>query len=229
MKEDNVGVRTSLIVSNGARAEDQAQQTTATRLRLALGSAIRQPGAVVSCNLAADAVHEFRKLCGYTNVQGRHVNGDADACRGSVEHGTGRFVHLEQDPNVLGAFAQGWARIDQQPFGAALIGAFTAVLPPASDQRLLRLRAESVVEPGEARKDVLLGALAEHLPPHLARNAVGVIDLPQIARLQGHARGPHMAGRGVLAERGFEIARPRMDELGQAEAVLDRHAGALRQ
>ena len=133
MKEDNDGVRTSLIVSNGARAEDQARETTATKLRLALGDSIRQPGAVVSCNLPADAVHDFRKLCGYTNVQGRHVNGGADACRASVERGTGRFIHLEQDPNVLRGFAQDWARIGQQPFGAALIAAFTAVLPPVKE------------------------------------------------------------------------------------------------
>jgi hypothetical protein len=133
MKEDDDGVRTSLIVSNGARAADQAQQTTATKLRLALGSSIKQPGAVVSCNLPADAVYEFRKLCGYTNVQARHVNGGADACRASVEQGTGRFVHLEQDQKVLRPFEQDWARIGQHPFGAALIAAFTAVLPPVKD------------------------------------------------------------------------------------------------
>jgi hypothetical protein len=101
MKEHTDGVRMSVIISNGIRADDGAQQTVATKFRTALNQWIAQPGAVVSCNLPADAVYAFRKLCGYTNVQGRHVNGDADACRVSVDQGTGRFIHMEQDWSVL--------------------------------------------------------------------------------------------------------------------------------
>lgn len=131
MKEDTEGVRTSVIVSNGIRADDATQQTVATRFRSALARWIRQPGMAVSCNLPADAVFGFRKLCGYTNVQGRHVNGDADACRVSVDQGTGRFIHMEQDWAVLQPYAQGWAQIGKHPFNTAFINALAAVLPPA--------------------------------------------------------------------------------------------------
>jgi hypothetical protein len=130
MKEDTEGVRTSVIISNGIRADDSAQRTMATRFRAALGGSITQPGAVVSCNLSADAVFEHRKLCGYTNVQGRHVNRDADACRSDVDQGSGRFIHIEQDWTVLQPYVQG--RLDNHPYNDAFVRALALVLPAAA-------------------------------------------------------------------------------------------------
>jgi hypothetical protein len=130
MMDDTESVRTSLIISNGAHADDPDAKTPATRLRFAIANRIRQPGAVVSCNLPADAVYDFRKLCGTTNVQGRHVNGDVDACRRSVDQGTGRFIHVEQDSAVLAPYARGWAQIEGHPFNTALIRGLRTVLPP---------------------------------------------------------------------------------------------------
>jgi hypothetical protein len=129
MRADTSGVRTSLIISNGTRAPDTSRQSAATRLRLALDPVASHPGAVVSCNLPADAVHQFRPLCGYTNVQGRHVNGSADACRGNLEVGTGRFIHLEQDWSVLGPYALGWLNVHEHPFSKAFIEALRSVVP----------------------------------------------------------------------------------------------------
>ena len=94
-----------------------------------LGRRITQPGAVVSCNLPADAVHDFRRLCGFTNVQGRSVNGDANACRGNVDEGTGRFIHMEQDGSVLQPYAQGWQQIGRHAYNRAFIIALQRVLP----------------------------------------------------------------------------------------------------
>lgn len=131
MKEDTEGVRTSVIISNGLRADDGAQQTAATKFRSALGRRIRQPGTIVSCNLPADDAFDYRKLCGTTNVQGRHVNGDADACRTSVDRGTGRFIHMEQDWLVLRPYAEGWARIGYHPFNNAFLRGLAEVLPSA--------------------------------------------------------------------------------------------------
>ena len=131
MSEDDEGVRTSLIVSNGIRAGDPAQRTVATRLRARLTRWIMQPGAVVSCNLAADSVHDYRKLCGLTNVQGRHVNGDSNACRGDVDAGTGRFIHLEQDPAVRQPYTEKSAQIKGQRFHIALTRGLAMVLPRA--------------------------------------------------------------------------------------------------
>lgn len=92
MKDDDQGVHTSVIVSDGTALEgDQAAAYPAMKLRLALASGA-EPGAVVSCNLADDKKYEARKLCGSTNVQGRNVNGDPDACHGNVGQATGRFI-----------------------------------------------------------------------------------------------------------------------------------------
>jgi len=128
MKEDTEGVRTSVIISNGISADD-TKQTVATRFRTMLGRRITQPGAVVSCNLPADAVHDFRRLCGFTNVQGRSVNGDANACRGNVDEGTGRFIHMEQDGSVLQPYAQGWQQIGRHAYNRAFIIALQRILP----------------------------------------------------------------------------------------------------
>jgi hypothetical protein len=129
MREDTEGVRTSLVISNGIDADDTRRRTAATRLRRALGRSITRPGAVVSCNVAGDDAHDFPKLCGLTNVQGRQINGDADACRINVGRGTGRFIHLEQDGSVREPYTQGWAQIDGSEVHRALVRAFRRVLP----------------------------------------------------------------------------------------------------
>jgi hypothetical protein len=129
MREDTDGVRTSVIVSNGVRAADTTRRTAATRFRLALGRSIRPAGTVVSCNLTADAAYGFRKLCGYTNVQGRHVNGAADACRESVDQGTGRFIHIEQDWAVLGPYVEDGSGVRRHRFNRAMVSSLSTVLP----------------------------------------------------------------------------------------------------
>ena len=84
MKEDKDGVSTSLIISDGARAEDPGRTHPATKLRVAMEDA-EAPGKVVSCNLVDDKQHKAPRLCGLTNIQGRYVNGDADECRDNVD------------------------------------------------------------------------------------------------------------------------------------------------
>ena len=130
MKEDNDGVRTSLIISNGIRAPDRDQATFATRLRQGLDSQMTPPGTVVSCNWPADEAYNYRKLCGYTNVQGRQINGDPNACKESVDQGTGRFIHMEQDWSLLKPYAQNWSQIERHQIGSSLIKALENILPP---------------------------------------------------------------------------------------------------
>lgn len=129
MKEDSEGVKTSLIVSNGARAADVEQKTAATKFRSAVAQMIGEAGMVVSCNVPADSIYNYRPLCGYTNVQGRHVNGDDNACHGSVEVGTGRFIHMEQDWSILQRYAEGWSGIDGDRVNSIFIEGFGSVLP----------------------------------------------------------------------------------------------------
>ena len=129
MANDNDGVKTSVIVSNGINANDDAKETAATRLRLFLGRQMPPKGTVVSCNLGNDDKHGARRLCGTTNVQGRLVNGDANVCLGSVSQGTGRFIHLEQDPGTRDPYANDWQNIDQHPFHNALVAGLKRVSP----------------------------------------------------------------------------------------------------
>lgn len=133
MSKDHDGVVTSLIISNGIQANDAGGSTPATRLRYALAKAMNKPGRVVSCNVRADSKYNYRPLCGFTNVQGRHVNGDRDACRIGVTRGTGRFIHLEQDRSVLELYFEDWARINRYPIPAALSRSLSAIVPAIRD------------------------------------------------------------------------------------------------
>jgi hypothetical protein len=128
MKEDEAG-NTQIILSNGIHGEDKGQMTAATKLRWGLGNRPNPPGTVVDCNYPADDVFNYRKLCGFTNVQGRHANGAADACRQNVDVGTGRFVHLEQGWRVLRPYARHWARLYENEWARAILDAFANVVP----------------------------------------------------------------------------------------------------
>ena len=132
MEKDSDGVRTSVVISNGVMADDNRAATAATRLRFALSETIKAPGRIVSCNVQSDSKYDYRPLCGFTNVQGRHVNGDKDACRFGVMQGTGRFVHLEQDRSVLDAYAEDLDQIERHPFHRALIRSLGEILPAIS-------------------------------------------------------------------------------------------------
>jgi hypothetical protein len=130
MQDDNDGVRTSVVISDVSNPRDTDPSFAATKLRLAMDKA--PPGVVVSCNLPADDQYGARPLCGSTNVQGRIVNGDSDACHDSVKQATGRFIHMGQDWRVLKPYAQNWSDIDQQPFANSLLEAFRNVVPQSS-------------------------------------------------------------------------------------------------
>jgi hypothetical protein len=129
MRTDDKGVKTSVVLSNGIRGPDDAKSTAASRLRKKLASALPDDGAVVSCNIPEDKIYKFRRLCGTTNVQGRLVNGDNDVCHRSVTHGTGRFIHLEQDRRVRDPFALNWRDIKGEPFMQRYLDAIVAVAP----------------------------------------------------------------------------------------------------
>ena len=131
MRDDAEGVRTSLIVSSGAHGADLGMTLPATRLRAWLGRFPSTDGTVVSCNHPPDDRYGYRRLCGFTNVQGRFANGSLDICSASAETATGRFIHLEQDWTVLRPFAEDWRNISRYPFAMSLVQGIIAVTPPA--------------------------------------------------------------------------------------------------
>lgn len=127
MREDEGG-HTQMILSNGAHERDKDHLTAATQLRRALAPKFSAPATVVDCNYPSDDVFNYRKLCGYTNVQGRQVNGGLDACHASVET-TGRFIHIEQDWHVLKAYSEQWSRLYENQWPKAILESFSAVVP----------------------------------------------------------------------------------------------------
>ena len=88
---------------------------------------------------------------------------------------------------------------------------------------------EPVIEPGEAAEHVFLVPGGYRLVAHVPRNAFGVIEVPERARLQLDPRRAQYPGSLEAAERARKVAAGRVDQLRQAEPVLDRHAGPLRQ
>lgn len=111
---DDVIVSVHGFADDGASVSDGTNDPVAAdapSARLARALSARFDG-VTSCNDGA-GVPTVERLCGTTNVQGRHLNGAADACTDAAPRASGRFVHLEQsrllrgDPaTVAAAFAE---------------------------------------------------------------------------------------------------------------------------
>jgi hypothetical protein len=55
---------------------------------------------ITTCNDYPGAPAVEVRLCGGTNVQGRHLNGSADPCRRAPAGARGRFIHMEQSRAV---------------------------------------------------------------------------------------------------------------------------------
>ena len=71
--------------------------------RLAGALAVEFGGELITtCNDYPGSTVDSR-LCGTTNVQGRHLNGSADACGSAADSASERFVHLEQSRDLRDA------------------------------------------------------------------------------------------------------------------------------
>lgn len=158
MVDDKWGVPTSIVLSNGMTTYDPENAAPATRLRFLLARVFSREGEVASCNWPDDLKLKYPRLCGVTNVQGRHVNGIANVCRLDPKAdendsanarkaipiapprmdvdlptgiGTGRFVHIEQDGRIRAAFADQWAKPEPDPTITAFIDGFREIAPRA--------------------------------------------------------------------------------------------------
>ncbi|MDB9786654.1 hypothetical protein OAB57_00990 [Bacteriovoracaceae bacterium] len=54
---------------------------------------------VTSCNRGTNVPYK-RRVCGGTNIQGRHTNGSTDICTTPAIEDSGRFIHLEQGKDI---------------------------------------------------------------------------------------------------------------------------------
>src|SRR5262249_12493052 len=85
------------------------------------------------------------------------------------------------------------------------------------------------VEPFHRLERRLRRASSEHPVAQLTRDATRVIELAIDTRHDLHPPGAQIARRLIGLERGGEVALQLLDLVGEADRVLDRHAGALRQ
>lgn len=74
------------------------KDSTVAKMATALESEFSDANITV-CNDYPGATREVR-LCGSTNVQGRHLNGSADACTMRASEAGGRFIHMEQSRSI---------------------------------------------------------------------------------------------------------------------------------
>ena len=55
---------------------------------------------------------EWDRLRGFTNTQGRFINGSGNPCNTSPSESSGRFIHIEQEKTKLRADAAGWEKMN---------------------------------------------------------------------------------------------------------------------
>lgn len=53
----------------------------------------------------------WTRLIGFTNTQGRYLNGSIDPCAEEASMGSGRFIHVEQEKEKLRETSEGWEKM----------------------------------------------------------------------------------------------------------------------
>lgn len=119
-----------VIVSDGSKESRQKDDALSGLLRNALRRELGgQPELAVSCNDKEDRKYRFRKLCGFTNVQGRSLNRSADVCTQNALSSSGRFLHVEQTWDILGQIVRGWPNLAAYPKARAIFNSFKRISP----------------------------------------------------------------------------------------------------
>jgi hypothetical protein len=118
------------VISDGGRGEGGSADRLTRRLRDRLRVLLDGGDArAVACDDPDDRRFGFARLCGATNVQGRHLNGSADICRQSVEQASGRFLHIEQTLDLRDPFEYGWRAPRDHAAIRAVLDAVGGVVP----------------------------------------------------------------------------------------------------
>ena len=86
-----------IILSSTAFSYSKNPNDFVTAVRNNLRVAHRNKQIAVSCNAVDDSELKFRKLCGFTNTQGRYLNKSVNVCSELTELDSNRFIHIEQD------------------------------------------------------------------------------------------------------------------------------------
>ena len=93
-----------LIMSNGTRVTPSPDYISLLADALAAEDPV----------LTTEAAHlnlNWTRLIGFTNVQGREINGSANPCSTNADASTGRFLHVEQERTRLRNNLAGWNKM----------------------------------------------------------------------------------------------------------------------
>ncbi len=106
-----------LIMSNGTR------QKPANDYLVQIQTELKQIDTALTYKIAHQDT-SWNRLIGFTNVQGRLINGSNEPCSQGAVSGNGRFLHLEQEKSRLREDSAKWYKIYQ-----ALANVFTCSKP----------------------------------------------------------------------------------------------------
>ncbi|MCG8457353.1 MAG: hypothetical protein MI919_13840 [Holophagales bacterium] len=89
-----------LVILSSTARELERDDALVGGLKAAMNRRLEPKIRAVSCHDPKDLELGFRLLCGYTNVQGRQINGSAQPCSETAPLSKERFVHVEQDFHI---------------------------------------------------------------------------------------------------------------------------------
>lgn len=127
---DNAGSPVWFVISDGSAERRAGDGGLPGRIRDRIRASLGRRDRAVSCQDPADRTIRTRWLCAATNVQGRALNGDGDACRAAAPRTSGRFLHIEQDYHaVRRGYLADWRTLDGYAGSRAIRDALAAELP----------------------------------------------------------------------------------------------------
>jgi len=93
-----------VIMSNGGRDEPMTDY-----------AALIQDGLLMADGMLSFEIGHLNtswtRLLGFTNTQGRYINGSVDPCTNNATQSNGRFIHIEQERSRLRADESGWVKM----------------------------------------------------------------------------------------------------------------------
>jgi hypothetical protein len=126
---NNGGSSVWFVISDGSTEKRADDTMLSGRVRDALRESLGRERAV-SCQDPNDRGIKTRWLCAANTVQGRDLNGSADACRSDAPRSSGRFLHIEQTyEEVRRGFGLDWQNLRSYPASAAILAALAKALP----------------------------------------------------------------------------------------------------
>lgn len=93
-----------VIMSNGTR------ETPSTDYSVQLRDALLNEDSSLTFKIAHIDT-DWNRLIGFTNTQGRYINGSSNPCLTSATSTTGRFIHIEQEKSKLRENSSGWSKM----------------------------------------------------------------------------------------------------------------------